>query len=651
MSCYDFELVYKAGRIHSDADALSRLGRDDDEIAIDDDETVLMGMDDMNDFLAVHLNADPDGIDTLRKAQDEDDIILEVKKVVKLRKKVPRNFPESWYINNSNWLVLKNNILYKRAYSESAHAQTLQAIIPHAMREEILKDLHGDSLSGHPSSEKMLIKIKRYATWPNLARDVTQFVKNCKVCDQLREPNPHNLTPRVPLEAKNVWDWVVCDLLMLPVASLGYHYVLVFIDVFSGFVKLYKLKTKNTEGVCRAFENLTCLIGPPRLLTSDNGGEFTSELLTKMCEMKGAKKNTSVAYRPQSQGNVERFNRTLIQALRKRLIQYGHQWTDHLQYVEWAYNTTPRSNSKISPYTLMYGREPPLPTFVDVDQLTVSDRNLQDYFKKAKIRSKEVYDEARRRMIESRAKEVEAYNKKAKHTPLVAGEKVYELIPPSTRDKLQPKWDNLMTVKSRRPGPKSDEGTTYVCQKQDGTTCVRNYEQLKRSHAHEPDPTPPPVQETHVPTPPTLSKPNEHALLDPLPPNPAPSTPLIPKNQKSILLPKAKKTDLCIFALAARPRRPPSPRNQPVAPLPLPALAPLPLPALAPLPLPALLPTLVPTPTLTAPPAPAPQVETPTTSGVITPRRPIAVTGQSSPQSGTPSILRPTFRSIKHICF
>ena len=170
-----------------------------------------------------------------------------------------------------------------------------------------------------------------------------------------------------------------------------------------------------------------------------------------MCTLKGVQKRTSVAYRPQSQGPVERFNRTLIKDLKKRLLQYGHSWVDHLQYVEWSYNTTPRSNDKMSPYLLMYGREPPLPTFVDVDQLTVSDKDLQEYFKKVKIRTKEVYDEARRRMIENRAKEVESYNKKAKHKPLVPGEKVYELVPESTRDKLQPKWDNLMTVKNYIP--------------------------------------------------------------------------------------------------------------------------------------------------------------------------------------------------------
>ena len=180
----------------------------------------------------------------------------------------------------------------------------------------------------------------------------------------------------------------------------------------------------------------------------------------------------------------------------------------------------------------MYGREPPLPTFVDVDKLTVSDKDLQKYFEGAKTRSKEVYDEARRRMIENRAKEVEAYNKKAKHDPLTPGEKVYELIPPSTRDKLQPKWDNLMTVKTRRPSRDGSEGTTYVCQRPDGTTCTRNYEQLKRSNVHISDPCILPAQQA-TPNPPTSPDQNQHTLLDPLPPTPALTTPLSKQDPKT----------------------------------------------------------------------------------------------------------------------
>ena len=152
LSCYDFDLIFKAGRIHSDADALSRLGNENDEVALDDDETsfVLIGMEDPDEYSAIRLNANSDGAEQLRKAQDEDSVISEVKKFVKSRKRIPHNFPEPWYYNNSRWLIMKKGILYKKSYSESIHAQVFQAIIPYSMQNEVMSDLHGDYLSGHP---------------------------------------------------------------------------------------------------------------------------------------------------------------------------------------------------------------------------------------------------------------------------------------------------------------------------------------------------------------------------------------------------------------------------------------------------------------------------------------------------------------------
>ena len=147
------------------------------------------------------------GIEALRKAQDEDDIITEVKSFVKQRRRIPHSFPEPWYVNNSRWLIMQKGILYRKCYAESIHAQTLQAVIPHTMRQEVMNNLHGDYLAGHPGLDKMLLKLKRYAIWPTIAKDVAKFIENCKVCDQIRDPNPHNLTPRIPLEAQNVWDW------------------------------------------------------------------------------------------------------------------------------------------------------------------------------------------------------------------------------------------------------------------------------------------------------------------------------------------------------------------------------------------------------------------------------------------------------------
>ena len=133
---------------------------------------------------------------------------------------------------------------------------------------------------------------------------------------------PKPVTPLQPIIARNVFDHVMCDLITLP-PSNGYRYVLIFKDVFSGFIKCYKLRDKTTAGVVKAFEDLVCSFGPPKLLTSDNGGEFISDALKQACKTIGVEKRTSVPYRPQSQGNVERQNRTLIKHLQQSTLQKG----------------------------------------------------------------------------------------------------------------------------------------------------------------------------------------------------------------------------------------------------------------------------------------------------------------------------------------
>ena len=63
------------------------------------------------------------------------------------------------------------------------------------------------------------------------------------------------------------------------------------------------------------------------------------------------------------------------------------------------------------------------------------------------------------------------------------GELVYESVPKKYRHKLQPKWSGPLKVTKCRSSPSGEPGTTYVCQRLDGTSCNRNYEQLKRINA------------------------------------------------------------------------------------------------------------------------------------------------------------------------
>ena len=510
---YEFELIHKKGKMHADADAMSRRGDDDDEVAEDDDEFccfkghesdeadsvaeddhlflsqeeqeaeangsfLFLGMAEEDEYSAAKFNSEFGPMRRLRRRQNADSIIMEVIGFARLRRRLPRSFPNAWYKRNIKWLIVRDGILYRKSYSEAVHSPVLQAVIPDSMVQEVLSDLHGSEWSGHPSATKMQLKVQRYAVWPTMPRDIRNAVKDCRVCDQVREQVPKPVTPLQPIVAKRVFDHVMCDLIAFPVVSYGFKYVLIFKDVFSGYVKFYKLRNKTSDGVVKAFEDLTCSLGPPKLLTSDNGGEFVSGALKLACELKGTAKRTSVAYRPQSQGNVERQNRILIQDLQKRLIQYGKSWVEHLPYVEWLHNTTPFAKTRMSPYFLFFGREPYIPPFVDVEVDDIKDVNNRKYLKKLKDRMENIYQEANRRAEEKRAKEAAYYNKKAKHVPFEKGDEAWEKV--NVRHKLNPKWTGPLRVMERRPSASGDPGTTYVCQRQDGTLLERNYEQLKR---------------------------------------------------------------------------------------------------------------------------------------------------------------------------
>ena len=495
---YEFELVYKKGKAHCDADAMSRRGDEDDEIAEDSEEFLLLnflgaafndsddefflflGMSEGDDFSATKFNADDDECDRLRDEQDADTIIAEVKSFIKARKRLPRNFPSTWFKRNNKWLVLRDDILYRRSYSESVHADILQAIIPDSLIGEVLDGLHGSEWSGHPSVGKMLAQVHRYATWPSLVKDVKTKVLNCKVCDQLREQVPKPLTPLQPIVATGVFDHVMCDLISFSVASHGFKYVLVFKDVFSGFIKCYRLRDKTTNGVVKSLEDLVCSLGPPRRLTSDNGGEFSSDMLRDACKLLGIDKRTSVPYRPQSQGNVERQNRTLIKDLQHRLLQFGRSWSEHLPYVEWLHNVTPFTRTRMTPYFIFFGREPYLPPFA-AKESQEGDSKDPKFFEEMKNRVSSIHEEANRRSVEQRKREAERYDKRVKHNPFEPGDRVWEHV--EVRGKLDPKWSGPITVRSRRASPRGEPGTTYECVRPDGTTCRRNYEQLKKVNA------------------------------------------------------------------------------------------------------------------------------------------------------------------------
>ena len=103
-------------------------------------------------------------------------------------------------------------------------------------------------------------------------------------------------------------------------------------------------------------------MGIPRSIVSDNGPQFNSRVYWDFCQELKIKNLYSTPRYPQSNGQVEAANKTLLTALKKRLDSAKGKWVEELPGVLWAYRTTARKPNGISPFALTYGMEVVIPT-------------------------------------------------------------------------------------------------------------------------------------------------------------------------------------------------------------------------------------------------------------------------------------------------
>ena len=495
LNLYDFTVVYKKGRAHGDADAMSRL-TDHDDYAEDEDCAGFLGDEGLfalvgseeGTHAVVELISDNTKRKALEEAQDEDLTIFEVKEAIRQGAPLPTHIKERFYTSNFKRLVIKDGILSRKAVCGVSEIPILQSIIPPKVVDSVLREAHGGKFAGHPGYKRLSTQLLRHSIWPDMFRDTREFVRKCPQCDIVSQPNPPARTELQSMNPEFVFEHVCCDLIQLPTAPGGWKYICVFMDVFSRHVTFYKFRDKSMTSFTRALEDYVAHVGCPHKLTCDNGAEFCNELVEATTRVMGIKKRTSVVYRPQSQGMVERMNREIIDQLTKRLRQCDTAWPEHMHFVALAHNASTSSRTGESPNMVFYGRELPIPSFTDVSVNTLRSKSSKEYVEKMKERVQKVHEAIRRESKRQSEITAESYNKSVKHTPHKAGDLVYYKEIPKNREKTDPKWSGPVEVVSRHLNRTGQPGTTYTLRYKDGETISRNYEQLKRAWAEFKDP-------------------------------------------------------------------------------------------------------------------------------------------------------------------
>jgi len=229
------------------------------------------------------------------------------------------------------------------------------------LKEELLKEAHETRLNIHPGSIKMYNDLKEFYWWPNMKKQIADFVASCPVCQQVKVEHQKPAGPLQPLLIPQ-WKWedIIMDFVsMLPRGKKGNDAIWVIVDRLTKSALFLPMKmTDPVDKLARLYVNeVVRLHGVPLSIVSDRDPRFTSRLWPSIQRALGSKLNISTAFHPQTDRQSERTIQTLEDLLRACAMEFGGNWEDHLPLVEFTYNNSYQATIRMAPYEALYGRK------------------------------------------------------------------------------------------------------------------------------------------------------------------------------------------------------------------------------------------------------------------------------------------------------
>jgi ribonuclease HI len=266
--------------------------------------------------------------------------------------KVPseKNLAEQ-LIRQAKSYVLVGDKLYRRGSTSGV----LMKCIP---REEG-KDICGN----HASSRTLVSKAFRRAFyWPTAPGDAEELVRRCQGCQYFAKQQ-HVPTYKL-VTIPPTWPFACWGLDMigpLPTAPGGFNRVLVAIDKFTKWIEVKPVTCPKADRVLNFLDELVHRYGLPHCFITDLGSNFNNHQFWEYCENSRFDVRYVSVTHPRANGQVERANGMVLDALKKRLHDTantkGGQWIKELPNALWGLRTQPTKPTGQSPYFLVYASE------------------------------------------------------------------------------------------------------------------------------------------------------------------------------------------------------------------------------------------------------------------------------------------------------
>ena len=323
-----------------------------------------------------------------------------------------------------------------------------QLVLPKSLHDTVLHSLHDQA--GHQGSERTWALLKHRCFWPNMKADIVDYCNKCERCVIAKAPQPKLKPPMGVLLAERPLEVLAIDFTMLEKSSCGKENVLVMTDVFSKFTQAVPTSNQKANTVAKVLvQEWFQRYGIPSRIHSDQGRNFESSLIKELCNLYGIEKSRTTAYNPSGNGQCERFNRTMHRLLTALPPEKKKKWPQFLPELLFAYNATPHSSTKFSPYFLFLGREPHFSIdkmlgldtpararSSDVDEELVRDAWIEEHEEKLRNATK-LATKNLRTSAESRKK---THDRTSKAAPLSIGTRVLRRNRVLGRNKIQDHW-------------------------------------------------------------------------------------------------------------------------------------------------------------------------------------------------------------------
>ena len=238
-----------------------------------------------------------------------------------------------------------------------------QLVVPNSstLRTWLLSSAHDTLLGGHHSAAATATWLGERVWWTNMAKAAQDYVRGCEQCQR----NKPDLRGRqgLPLSIQTpsgTWEvWCMDFIGPLPRTARGHDMILVVVDKLTRWV--YYIPARQTASAQETFALLDRFVlanhDTPKQIVSDRDTRFTSHFWEDLWAAMRTQLKRSTSFHPQTDGQTERANRTLIEQLRSHVDEHQADWDLLLPQLQRANNSAVCFSTGFSPFEMNHGRK------------------------------------------------------------------------------------------------------------------------------------------------------------------------------------------------------------------------------------------------------------------------------------------------------